>query len=112
MATIQDPNKKIDVKREEVADRDSWAEPAMLLQQTAASMHPDGCKYKGSLAVHIYEVNGRMDMVLKSQIHVDSDVPSPQAWFAVKELIHAARKHYGHQEKESLQGEDFSDFQG
>jgi len=108
--TIIDPNQKFTIKREQFGDQDSWGEPSALLQNAAASMHPEGCTYKGSLAVHIYEVNGKMDMVLKSQIHVDSDVPSPQAWVAVKELIHAARKHYGHEEKETLQGEDFSDF--
>lgn len=108
---IADPNKKIEIKREQYADRESWEEPAMLLQTVAACLHPDGTKYKGSLAVHIYEVNGKLDMIVKSQIHVDSDVPSPQAWLAVKELINAARKHYNHQEKE-LQGEDFTDFQG
>jgi len=112
MTTLVDPNKKVEIKREQFGDKESWEEPAMLLQQVAASIHPDGCKYKGSLAVHIYEINGKLDMVIKSQIHVDSDVPSPQAWVAVKELIHAARKHYQHEEKETLAGQDFSDFQG
>jgi hypothetical protein len=109
---IHDPNKKVEIKREQFGDRESWEEPAMLLQEVAACLHPEGTKYKGSLAVHIYEVNGKLDMVLKSQIHVDADISSPQAWVAVKELIHAARKHYGHQEKESLEGQDFSDFKG
>lgn len=111
MSLIQNPNQKVDIKREQFGDKDSWEEPAMLLQNVAASIHPEGTKYKGSLAVHIYEVNGKLDMVVKSQIHVDADVPSPQAWMAVKELIYAARKHYGHQEKENFQGQDFNDFQ-
>lgn len=107
---LVDPNKKIEIKRQQFGDKDSWEEPAMLLQNVAACLHPEGTKYKGSLAVHIYEVDGSLDMVLKSQIHVDSDVSSPQAWVAAKELIHAARKHYGHEEKENLQGESLSDF--
>lgn len=109
---IHDPNKKVEIKREQFGDKESWEEPAMLLQDVAACLHPEGTKYKGSLAVHIYEVNGKLDMVLKSQIHVDHDVPSPQAWVAVKELIHAARKHFGHEEKKDLQGQDFQDFSG
>jgi hypothetical protein len=39
-------------------------------------------------------------MIVKSQIAVDDDVASPQAWMAVKELVQAARNHYGHEEKE------------
>lgn len=108
--SLIDPTKKVEIKREQYGDRDSWEEPSQLLQTAAASMHPEGCTYKGSLACHIYEVNGKLDMIVKSQIHVDSDISSPQAWVAVKELIHAARKHYGHQEKEALQGQDFTDF--
>jgi len=77
-----------------------------LLQEVAASMHPDGTTYKGSFACHIYEVNGKLDMVVKSQIAVDKDVPSAQGWVAVKELIKAARRHYGHAEKD-LGGTDF-----
>ena len=107
---LTDPSKKIEIKREQFGDKDSWEEPAMLLQNVAACLHPEGTKYKGSLAVHIYEVNGSLDMVLKSQIHVDSDVSSPQAWVAAKELIHAARKHYGHEEKSTLAGNDLGDF--
>lgn len=90
---------KVEIKRERV-EGDAVHDATNLLQNVAASLHPDGTKYKGSLAVHIYELNGRMDMVVKSQIAVDDDVPSPQAWVAVKELMQAARKHYGHEEKE------------
>lgn len=96
---------KIDIKRETLTGSEI-DESTHLLQEVAASIHPDGTKYKGSFACHIYEVNGSMDMLVKSQISVDGDVPSPQGWLAVKELIKAARRHYGHEEKE-IAGTDF-----
>lgn len=91
---------KIEVKREHNRGGDHAIEANVQLQNAAACLHPEGTKYKGSICCHIYEVNGKMDMIVKSQIALDADVPSPQAWIAMKELIQAARNHYGHQEKE------------
>lgn len=91
---------KMEITRDHTKNGDAAVQANIQLQNAAACLHAEGTKYKGSLAVHIYEVNGRLDMILKSQIAVDSDVPSPQAWVAVKELIQAARNHYGHEEKE------------
>jgi len=96
---------KIDIDREYLTGSEVDA-PNHLLQEVAASIHPVGTTYKGSFACHIYEVDGSLDMVVKSQIAVDSDVPSPQGWLAVKELIKAARRHYGHAEKDIV-GNDF-----
>lgn len=72
----------------------------VALQDTAASLHPEGTKYKGSMAIHIYEVNNSLDMIVKSQISLDDDVAPAQAWVAFKELVHAARKQFGLAEKE------------
>jgi hypothetical protein len=96
---------QIDITREYLTGTEV-DHPNHLLQEVAASLHPDGTKYKGSFACHIYEVNGKLDMVVKSQIAVDNDVPSPQGWLAVKELIKAARRHYGHEDKD-IAGNDF-----
>lgn len=96
---------KIDITTERLTGTDI-DEPNHLLQEVAASIHPEGTTYKGSFACHIYEVNGKLDMVVKSQIAVDADVPSAQGWVAVRELIKAARTHYGHPEKE-ISGTDF-----
>ena len=97
---------KIDITREYLSGAEIDT-PNHLLQEVAASIHPDGTTYKGSFACHIYEVDGSLDMIVKSQIAVDKDVPSPQGWMAVKELIKAARRHYGHPEKE-IDGTDFA----
>ena len=93
-------NKQMEITRDHTRGGDAAIEANIQLQNAAACLHAEGTKYKGSLACHIYEVNGKLDMIVKSQIAVDADVPSPQAWVAMKELIQAARNHYGHQEKE------------
>jgi hypothetical protein len=72
----------------------------VALQDAAASMHAEGTKYKGSMAFHIYEIDGSLDMIVKSQICLDDDVGPAQAWVGMKELMHAARKQFGFQEKE------------
>ena len=76
----------------------------VALQDAAASMHVDGTKYKGSMAIHIYEVDGSLDMIVKSQIALDDDIGAAQAWVAMKELMHAARKQFGLGEKELTGG--------
>lgn len=91
---------KIEITREHNRGGDHAIEANIRLQDAAAAIHPEGTKYKGSLACHIYEINGQLSMIVKSQIAVDDDVASPQAWMAVKELVQAARNHYGHEEKE------------
>jgi hypothetical protein len=91
---------KIEIKREHNKGGDHAIEANVQIQNAALSLHPEGTKYKGSLACHIYEINGKLDMIVKSQIAVDQDVSSPQAWIAMKELIQAARDYYGHAEKE------------
>jgi hypothetical protein len=72
----------------------------VALQDAAASMHAEGTKYKGSMAFHIYEIDGSLDMIVKSQICLDDDVGAAQAWVGMKELMHAARKQFGLEEKE------------
>jgi hypothetical protein len=92
-------NDKVKIERE----RQTGAEiqrSTVALQDAAASMHTEGTKYKGSLAIHIYEIDNSLDMVVKSQICLDDDVGPAQAWVAMKELMHAARKQFGLAEKE------------
>lgn len=92
-------NDKVKIERE----RQTGAEiqrSTVALQDAAASMHSDGTTYKGSMAIHIYEIDGSLDMIVKSQICLDDDIGPAQAWVAMKEMMHAARKQFGLQEKE------------
>lgn len=92
-------NDKLKIERERMTGS-GIQRSTVALQDAAASMHVDGTTYKGSLAIHIYEVNGSLDMVVKSQICLDDDIGPAQAWVAMKELMYAARKQFGLPEKE------------
>lgn len=96
-------NDKIKIERERMTGA-GIQRSTVALQDAAASMHTEGTTYKGSMAIHIYEVNGSLDMIVKSQICLDDDIGPAQSWAAMKELMHAARKQFGMEEKELVDG--------
>lgn len=96
-------NDKLNIKRERLTGSEIQRS-TVALQDAAASMHTEGTTYKGSMAIHIYEVNGSLDMIVKSQICLDADIGPAQSWAAMKELMHAARKQFGMEEKELTGG--------
>lgn len=91
---------KVNIEREEINDREVFAEASDKIKAAGKSLESLGLRYMGSLAVHYYEVEGaekfgRYDLILKSQSALAKELNEKQIDAGIKELNLAMKRKFG-----------------